>query len=215
MKKIILTILACALTTASWAQQAVDLGLSVKWATCNIGASSPEQYGDYFAWGEISPKAVYSWSTHKWWDSKMETHSSYHLTKYCSQNQYGQVDKKKVLDPEDDVAHVKLGGKWRIPTQEEWKELRKQCSWTWTKKNGVAGYLVKSIKNDNSIFLPAAGHHILNEASGVGSLGFYWASGLGTSYGSAAVSTAFGSAQAFERMMERSLGQSVRAVCDN
>lgn len=206
--------MAFALASTAWAQTAVDLGLSVKWASCNVGASAPEQYGNYYAWAETATKDVYHWITYKWWDQNMETRSHYLLTKYCRLDQYGRVDKKKIIDPEDDVAHLKLGSKWRIPTPEEWTELRKKCNWTWTKKNGVYGYQVKSIKNGNSIFLPAAGRHILDELSGKGALGYYWSSSLGFSYGSTAVSTVFGSTQVFERVVERSLGQSVRAVCN-
>ena len=83
----------------------VDLGLSVKWATCNIGANSPEEYGDYFAFGEVKPKSDYTWSNYKWCES-----STYTLTKYCTESNYGIVDNKTVLDPEDDAAVVNWGG---------------------------------------------------------------------------------------------------------
>lgn len=131
---------------------AVNLGLSVKWAACNVGASSPEEYGGYYAWGETEEKSDYSWDTYKWcngsWDS---------MTKYCTDSYCRTVDNKTVLDPEDDVAHVKLGGSWRMPTLDEIEELCNECTWTSTTYNGVKGQLVTG-PNGNSIFLPAAGY---------------------------------------------------------
>ena len=127
----------------------VDLGLSVKWATCNMGASSPEEYGDYYAWGETETKSTYDWNTYKWCKGSENT-----LTKYCTDSDYGTVDNKTVLDPEDDVAHVKWGGNWRMPTDAEIEELRENCIWKWTTQNGKNGYKVTSKKNGNSIFLP-------------------------------------------------------------
>ena len=94
----------------------VDLGLpsGLKWATCNVGASSPEVYGGYYAWGETEEKSSYSWSTYKWCNGSYDT-----MTKYCTSSSYGTVDNKTTLDPQDDVAHVKWGGRWRMPTLEE------------------------------------------------------------------------------------------------
>ena len=97
--------------------QYVDLGLSVKWATFNVGATKPEEYGDYYAWGETETKNDYSWSTYKWSDETGNILSKYNTSIY-----YGTVDNKHVLDAEDDVAHVKWGGKWRMPTQSEQEE---------------------------------------------------------------------------------------------
>ncbi len=151
---------------------AVDLGLSVKWATCNIGANAPEEYGDYYAWGETETKEDYSWETYKWYNG------SYNLTKYNTSSSYGTVDNKTVLDPEDDVAHVKLGGNWRMPTDAEWTELRTQCT-SWTdnyNETGIAGRIVAA-SNGNSIFLPAAdGLNIPYTLSD--SYGSYWSSSL-------------------------------------
>ena len=100
----------------------VDLGLSVKWATCNMGASSPEEYGDHYAWGETETESTYDWNTYKWCKGSKNT-----LTKYCTDSDYGTVDNKTVLDPEDDVAQVKWGGNWRMPTDAEIEELRENC----------------------------------------------------------------------------------------
>ena len=122
----------------------VDLGLSVKWATCNVGAVSPEDYGDYFAWGETEPKDFYAWSTYKWCNGSYDT-----LTKYCTDSKYGTVDNKTVLDLEDDAAHVNWGGDWRMPTKAEQDELYNNCTWEWTTQNGVNGYKVTSKINGN------------------------------------------------------------------
>ena len=159
--------------------EAVDLGLpsGVKWATFNVGATKPEEYGGYYAWGETEEKSDYSWSTYKWCKG-----SETSMTKYCTDSSYGTVDNKTVLDLEDDVAHVNWGGSWRMPTRAEQDELRENCAWIWTTLNGVNGYKVISKTNGNSIFLPAAG---CREGAGGGyrgSGGFYWSSSLYSSY---------------------------------
>ena len=152
----------------------VDLGLSVIWAAGNIGAASPEDYGDYYAWGETAPKENYSWSTYKF-----GTSLSGPFSKYNTISSYGSIDNKTVLEPEDDVAHVKLGGKWRLPTDAEWTELINKCTWTWTTQNGVNGRLVTAT-NGNSIFLPAAGRRFDPNLDDAGSNGYYWSSSLNT-----------------------------------
>ena len=155
----------------------VDLGLSVKWATCNVGANSPEEYGSYYAWGETEEKSNYYWDTYKWCNG-----SSSKMTKYCTSSSYGTVDNKTVLDLEDDVAHVKWGGSWRMPTLEEQKELKNNCTWSWTTQNGVNGYKVTSKTNGNSIFLPAAGYRRGTYLYDSGSDGNYWSSSLNEGY---------------------------------
>lgn len=153
----------------------VDLGLSVKWATRNVGASSPEGYGNYYAWGETSPKSNYDWSTYRWGNSETN------LTKYNTDSSYGRVDHKTVLDLPDDAAHVVLGGKWRMPTDAEWLELLDNCTWTWTTQNGIKGYRVTSNKSgytNKSIFLPAAGYSYKKTIFGPGSFGHYLSSSL-------------------------------------
>ena len=155
----------------------VDLGLSVKWATCNVGANSPEEYGSYYAWGETEEKSNYYWDTYKWCNG-----SSLKMTKYCTSSSYGTVDNKTVLDLEDDVAHVKWGGSWRMPTLEEQKELKNNCTWSWTTQNGVNGYKVTSKTNGNSIFLPAAGYRRGTYLYDSGSDGNYWSSSLNEGY---------------------------------
>ena len=156
----------------------VDLGLpsGLKWATCNVGASAPEGYGGYYAWGETEEKSKYSWSTYKWCNGIDDT-----LTKYCTDSFFGTVDNKTVLDPEDDVAHVKWGGTWRMPTIEEQKELLNNCTCTWTTQNEVNGYKVTG-PNGNSIFLPAAGFRDGTGTYDRGRYGFYWSSSLTSHY---------------------------------
>ena len=106
--------------------ECIDLGLSVKWATCNVGAIKPEEYGDYYAWGETETKDVYDWSSYKWCNGSSDT-----LTKYNPFKVQGIVDSITTLDPNDDVAHVKWGGSWRMPTASEFRELMDNCKWTW------------------------------------------------------------------------------------
>ena len=178
MKKVILICTLCLIALTMRAQNEVqvgyvDLGLSVKWATCNLGANQPEEFGDYFAWGETEPKMAYDWSVYKWCEG---SHDS--LTKYCTSGSYGKVDGKTVLDGSDDVAKATLGGQWRMPTDAEWTELRTKCNWTWTTQNDVSGYVVTSNINGNSIFLPAAGYRIETYLCDTGSDGYYWSSTL-------------------------------------
>ena len=192
--------------------KAVDLGLSVKWATCNLGAAKPEDYGDYYAWGETEPKEDYSWSTYKWCSGSSST-----LTKYNTSSSWGTVDNKTVLEPEDDVAYVKLGGNWRMPTDAEWSELRTKCTWTWTTNyngTGVKGQIVTAT-NGNSIFLPAAGYRSVTSLYNAGSLGYYWSSSLNTDYPYYAWRVYFDSDNVLRSSYgDRCSGQSVRPVTE-
>ena len=134
----------------------VDLGLSVKWATCNVGALRPEKIGEYYAWGEIESKQSFNKKNYKYWNDDIEVYTKYDLGKI------GAADKKKRLDPKDDVAHSKWKEKWRLPTMEEFAELldRNNCVWKDSILNGVRGYMIVSRKKGfegNSIFLPAGG----------------------------------------------------------
>jgi hypothetical protein len=125
----------------------VDLGLSVKWATCNIGATKPEEFGDKFAYGETEPKEVYDWSTYKWCNGSETT-----LTKYCNDSEYGIVDDKTILDAQDDAARANWGGSWRMPTKEELNELLQKCTQELATINGIRGIRFVG-SNGNSIFL--------------------------------------------------------------
>ena len=147
----------------------VDLGLSVKWATYNVGATTPEEYGDYFAWGEVKSKIDYIENNYK----------------YQGYAKYNPTDKKKVLDIIDDAARMNWGGKWRMPSNSEWGELISQCTWEWD--NEKNGYVVTSQKEgytQKSIFLPAAGYKGRGNHSCGSSVGHYWRTSLGGSLGS-------------------------------
>jgi hypothetical protein len=133
----------------------VDLGLSVKWATCNIGALSPSDYGGYFAWGEIAAKSNYTVDNSKT--------SNKNLCDFSGDKKF-------------DAARANWGGEWRIPTDEEYGELIKNCSWTWTTQNGHAGFKVTSKTNGESIFLPAAGCRDGDALYDAGVYGQYWCS---------------------------------------
>ena len=163
---------------------AVDLGLSVYWASCNIGASTPEEYGDYYAFGETETKEKYYWDTYKWGNKTYPTKfSKYYASDIFPPGTVGEqgavMDGKTVLDLEDDVAHVKLGGKWRMPTREELLEL-KTCSWAFTTSNGVPGVQVLNINTGEFIFLPAAGQKVNTILKDEGTRGKYMSSNVST-----------------------------------
>ncbi len=143
----------------------VDMGLSVKWATCNIGASKPEEYGDYYAWGETITKLNYT-----------ESNSITHGKSISDLQSSGVIDAKNNLTANYDAASKNWGGTWRMPTLEEFCELldKNNCTWSWTTKNGVYGRLVTSKKNGNNIFLPAAGYRNGTSLIQDGSWGYYW-----------------------------------------
>ena len=188
----------------------VDLGLSVKWATCNVGANSPEKYGDYFAWGEVESKDVYRWSTYKHGTDYDE------LTKYCTQSSNGKdgfTDNKTILDPEDDAAIVNWGGAWRMPTEEEFDELENNCIWTWITQNDVSGYKVTA-PNGNSIFLPEAGYiNDYGTLDDAGWKGCYWSSSLDTIHPDQAHTAGFSWDYVGVGILSRRHGYSVRPVC--
>lgn len=162
--------------TTGWenGHEFVNLGLpsGLLWATCNVGAVSPEGYGDYFAWGETHSKDYYDWSTYKWCDGTFDTQN-----KYCTDSYYGYVDNKTTLDYSDDAAAYNWGGAWRMPTDEELNELINNCSWSWTNFNGVNGFMVTG-PNGNSIFLPAAGYRTGYDLRETDAFGIYWSTAL-------------------------------------
>ena len=156
----------------------VDLGLpsGTLWATCNLGAEKPEDYGNYYAWGETQPKDYYYWSTYKYCGGEGRTT----LTKYCCDSVYGYngyTDNLTVLLPEDDAAKVNWGNGWRMPTKEEWRELNNNTTSIWTTQSGVDGRLFTA-SNGNSLFLPAAGRCWGNELDNAGCDGFFLSSSL-------------------------------------
>ena len=191
--------------------EAVDLGLSVKWANMNVGASSPEEYGDYFAWGETTTKETYNWSTYKWCNGSYTTQ-----TKYCYDSRWGTVDNKTTLELSDDAARANWGGSWRMPTKAEQDELRSNCTWTWTTQNGVNGYKVTSKKSgytNKSIFLPAAGCRYDSSLDYAGSSGYYWSSSLSRCGSHFADILVFYSGDVYGNDQPRDYGKSVRPVC--
>ncbi len=191
----------------------VDLGLTsgTLWATCNVGANSPEEYGDYFAWGETTTKEKYSWlaeGDYKWGVFNEKDATNYGMTKY------NQTDGNPILETLDDAATANWGGNWRMPTKAEQDELRTECTWTWTTLNGINGYEVKGT-NGNSIFLPAAGYRLNSSLGSAGSDGYYWSSSLYESYPYGAYALFFGSVNYDWGSSSRYLGLSVRPVCSS
>ena len=190
----------CTLTVLDYPKGAVDLGLVMKrtdgstyilyWAESNLCESglcaNPEDYGDYYAWGETEPyyssldpltwkdgKTSYFWGSYKWCNGSASS-----LTKYNTEDGITVLQRgEKSGETMDDVARAKLGGKWRMPTDEEWTALREKCTWTWTTQNGVSGRLVTA-DNGNSIFLPAGGGWYAANLNDLGGYGYYWSSSL-------------------------------------
>ena len=203
--------------TDSQVPEAVDLGLpsGLKWASFNLGASAPEEYGDYYAWGEIEPyyisldpltwkngkSAGYDWPSYRWCYG-----SSWPMTKYNS-------EEKTVLEFADDVAHVRLGGNWRMPTDGECTELREQCTWEWTTQSGVNGLKVTGL-NGNSLFLPAAGYWYDFYFDNAGSCGYYWSSSLNNGYKGSAWNISLYSDHVDRGNFHRCFGLSVRPVTE-
>ena len=198
----------------------VDLGLSVKWATCNLGASKPTEYGGYYQWA--GTKDVSDTKINLDWNN-----CPYHTgddgssgwTKYNSKSSVGTVDNKTVLEAMDDPASVALGGKWRMPTDEEWQELRNpdNCSWTWTTIDGVKGRKVQSKKSgytDNWIFLPAAGYRGFDGFYDVGSHGIHWSSCIGADITSNACYMGFDLNGTYRGFRSRFFGLPVRPVSE-
>ncbi len=163
----------------------VDLGLpsGTKWATMNVGATSPNDYGSYFAWGETSPKSNYTWKNLKYRPSSGRDNEK--LSKKAAETSYGNVDGKKELDLIDDAAYVNWGSDWRMPSFEQVKELIEICKWTWTPMGGHNGYMVVG-PNGNSIFLPTAGCKdssglmLVDKKGEFSGIGYYWSRTLYT-----------------------------------
>ncbi len=201
----------------------VDLGLSVKWATCNVGASQPEQYGNYFAWGEVAPKYYYDMGSYKWWtivwieDENGGFWDVKSINKYNVNKEYGKVDDKTTLDLSDDAARINMGGIWRMPTVAEQQELINKCTWSWIRKSGVYGYNVTSKINGNSIFLPAAGFYADNELIDNEDLAGCYASSSLSDESTHFYVIGFGKSRYLtdqeESVFERSYGTSIRGVC--
>ena len=188
----------------------VDLGLpsGTLWATCNVGASKPEEYGDYFAWGETTTKGTYDWGTYKYCKGTDDT-----MTKYCTDSYYGTVDNKTELEPSDDAATVNWGSGWQMPSREQCAELinSNYTTTTWTTLNGVYGRKITSKSNGNSIFLPAARYRKDTSLNNPGN-GYYWSRSLNSSDSYYAYVLYFHSISIFTHYFHRYYGQSVRPV---
>ena len=186
----------------------VNLGLpsGTLWATMNVGACSPEDYGDYFAWGETTSKQVYEFETYKWYNNTYYTY-----TKYCISSSYGTVDNKTELDPEDDAATLNWGPSWRMPTQEQIQELINNCSRQWKSLNGVGGIVVTG-PNGNTLFLPAAGYRLNGSVYNAGTYGYVWSRTLSASKTYNACSLIFNPGELYLEDFVRIAGFTVRAV---
>ena len=213
----------------------VDLGLpsGTKWATCNVGAATPQDYGNYYAWGETTTMEIGGWGSYKYGSGQEQ------LTKYCDVSRYGKdgfTDSKTTLDLEDDAAYVNWGGKWRMPTQAQINELFNECYWVWTENynnSNVKGCIVYKAKisndknkwnnknypssyilSDAHIFLPAAGYRGSGGLYSAGSDGKYWATGLIRTLPYYATQFIFNSDHRYNDRCDKSrcAGLSVRAV---
>ena len=201
------------LTGSANGHEWVDLGLpsGTLWATCNIGASSPEDYGNYYAWGETSTKTTYNWDTYRY------ANGDYHkLTKYCNESDFGDngfTDNLTTLQSGDDPATANWGSGWQTPSKSQWDELLQNTTNQWTTKNGVAGRLFTSKKNGQTLFLPAAGYRWDSELRYVGYYGYYWSSSLYTDYPNSAWYFNFDSDNyGMDSYDYRNYGHSVRPV---
>ena len=193
----------------------VDLGLpsGTLWATTNIGAANPWDYGDYFAWGETTTKSKYDWSTYKYANG-----ASNKLTKYCTESDYGNngfTDSRTILESSDDAATANWGSDWCMPTLDQIKELRGKCEWVWTTDHGVNGYKGTG-PNGNSLFLPAAGYRYGTDLLYVGSRGNYWSRSSSGSTPGRARSLWIDSYDVIGQSNNRAYGRTVRPVrCKN
>ena len=185
--------------------EAIDLGLpsGTLWASCNVGAVSPEDYGGYYAWAETEEKSSYSWSNYKYSDAKGKN-----ISKYCISSYHGTVDNLTTIEPEDDAARVNMGKDWRIPTKAEMDELLKKCEWKDETLDGVSGYRVTG-PNGNSIFLPDGGAKSGDEMTRQG-YGYYWVSTLYWGSASYCINTVFKE----DNMFDRCMGLTIRPVLD-
>lgn len=186
---------------------AIDLGLpsGTKWACCNVGATTPEGYGGYYAWGETSEKSVYNEVTYQYCTGEDANGDGW----YEMNSSYQNIG-SDIAGTSYDVAHVRMGGSWRMPSIDQQQELINNCTKTFTQQNGVNGILLKG-KNGGQLFLPAAGNRYYSDRSGAGSDGYYWSSSLNS--GSACSLGFYAGGWPWLDYFYRLYGHSVRAVC--
>lgn len=207
MRRLLVALLMFFPWFGAFAQEAVDLGLSVRWASCNVGASDESGQGTLFAWGATAPVQYYDWAFYPFCRGNFNE-----LTKYNLDSALGNVDGKVVLEDDDDPARVLWGSEWRMPSSAEWKELMTECDW----EIGRRGCTFKSRKpgfEGKSIFLP----FIAGKSGGevyASSLGYYWSSTLCTSSCWSAIGFTFYKTTVERAVFGRYLGCAVRAVCD-
>ncbi|MBO4592846.1 MAG: hypothetical protein J5678_01445 [Bacteroidaceae bacterium] len=206
---------------------AIDLGLpsGLLWSCCNVSAESPTDYGGYYAWSETETKATYEWENYSYCITK-ETFSGedwiypdhFFFTKYVTNEDYGKIDNKTILDLEDDAAYVNMGNNWRMPTADEMQEIIDRCTWTWTTQDEVNGYKVVG-PNGNSIFLPASGSYNFGSSlSNKYTEGFYYTSSLYEQHCKGALYLYFSEGSdpqvtIFDSYFDRRDGRTVRGVC--
>lgn len=222
MKKILLVLFALSIFRTECSAQTVsgqvsgydyvDLGLpsGTKWATYNVGATKPEEYGDYFAWGETKPKKEYNLNTYKWCNG-----SENNMTKYCTDSIYGTIDNIVRLDIKDDAATASWGDEWRMPTLDEIKELIDGCEWkivTDFNGSGLNGRLGISKKNGATIFIPASGFRFSSHLIFFNNRGIYWTSSLSEKYSYQANALFFYDNHIDCNTHSRRFGQNIRAV---
>lgn len=190
--------------------QYVDMGLDsgTLWATCNVGASTPDAYGDYYAWGETVEKDYYTWSTYLWGSSRTT------LTRYCRDAAYGNVDGQSRLLPADDIARQYMGSHWQMPTWEQYDELNDRYNTIWAAEtyNGVKGYRVYSRVNGESIFFPFSGYRSEEKLCNRTIDLFVWMSETYRLADDVAYGYFVGSSYRGWAYRDRSLGAAVRAV---
>lgn len=190
----------------------VDLGLpsGTLWATCNVGADTPEDYGDYFAWGETMPKDCYGWSNYKYCIGEGDQLTKYNNSFNCGYN--GFVDDLTILLPEDDAAVANWGSNWRIPTEVDWQELLNNTTSSWITQNGVNGRLFIA-SNGNNLFLPCAGIFGDSGINDIGRYGNYYSSSLRLDYPSHGWHFGITHDYCYVGSSNRCAGLSIRAVC--
>ena len=195
----------------------VDLGLpsGLKWAKCNVGATSETEYGYYFQWGDIEDKSKSdcTWKTYKHCNGSFDT-----LTKYNNSTSFGEtLDNKTTLDPEDDAVRAHMGGDWRMPTRDEFRELFDCTDNEWMSNyngTGLNGRKFTSRKNGNSIFIPASGYRSGSSFRGQGRGCDVWSSSLNTALPGGALELGFGSGSVYMGDSGRYCGLAVRGVKD-
>lgn len=203
-------------TGSKTGHQWVDLGLpsGLKWATCNIGATMPEECGDYFSWGEIKPKETYDITNYKhgsWRNRNFD--DTFYGYRYVTKRGYGRVDSKRTLSIADNGATENWGGKWRMPSPVEFKELIDNCDWQWVRCSEFAGSVFTSNINGAAVFFPAAGFRARSAHRRTGVCGLYWSSEVVANMPKCAICFDLDASERTLGVMGRHMGLPIRPVC--